>query len=164
MIDPKWRIKDIEKLKLSEEKVNNDRSSEVEKKAKKDANKQFDKIMGVTANAEAQALQNKVEDDEKKAEGGSQSGSEENEKAKEGGDANATGASGETAKGSEEEEEEAKKKMADLETHDGNITPDTKMDSKKEKFDLLVRSKVVVDVASEDPEEWKLALVMVNLS
>lgn len=131
---------------MSEEKVNDDRVSLVEEKAKKEAEKELAELSGAAANEAAKAASAKTTTAKADSSGGSSGGDKDAKKASD-----------------EPSAEDLAKENPKLETETSNTLPDTTISGQTENFTELVRSTVTLDVDAEDSERWKLAVVMVNV-
>lgn len=128
----------MEAAKVAEPKINNDRASEVEEKAKKDAEDMLKTLTGAADAAEAA---------KKKAAAGK--------------DASGAGGAGDGKPPAGPTPDEIKRTKCKLSEEFSNVQAETSMSKGSDEYAELVRSKVpmVVVVDENDSNKWKLALV-----
>lgn len=143
-VRPTWREVNMAGLKLKAEKVNDDRSSAVEEKAKIEAEKELKDITAETANEADKKEMQAVLD----GKGPDVTEGLELPKVK---------------LPDEIPEDELEKTETKLQKNLGTTSAETSMKKSKQEFTTLDRSHLPISIDEPDPEKWKLALVMVNL-
>jgi hypothetical protein len=143
-VRPMWRETKMAQFKLKEEKVNDDRTSAVEEKAKLDAEKELKEITAETANeASKKEMQAAING--------------------KGPDIAAPELPEMPTLPDEKTEDELELTEAKLQRNIGTEFSDTYMKKNKQEFTALERSMLPLSINESDPEKWKLAIVMINM-